>query len=683
MSKTTAKLDVLEAADPPINPSITQLTPINRITQLSDGTLVLHDIVVTSELPDSQGESVDYDSFKAASHEYMKWATVGEMHDPDRWDAGTVLKIFFDDVHRRATADIHVVDPTAVKKVLAKVYKAVSIHGEWLTRKLIKMDGRNVWRIVLKFIDEISLVPRGANPEATFAKRFVLAKIDVAKAEMSGAEVNDLPDSDFAYIEPGGSKDEGGKTVPRSLRHFPIHDEAHVRNALSRLAQSPFESKARPAVEAAARRMKIGEPAEEARKEADVSKAAVAAPAASPLLEGSYVPSASVTSVSPTGEVLEVDGKPVTPGTASNGSATTTVTVAKADPPAAATSTLPAKTKVSKADRKAAKVAKASSPLAVAKAAARAARELERVHKAVAKAKAPTVVKAKDGKKGKLKVDDAHAAIDSAQAMHDAHVDGHDEGMANAHAAIDAAANGDDDGDEVAKTLALQLIRERRVSKARVAKARKVAKSARRRVAKLRRGSGVSKVFRVLAKAGARHSASDLETIRGIHKATVELGYDGCVSKSDDGPVHDVATPAPATMAADPAPAVVAKADATPPPNAFDFEAALREAIPQIGAEATTQIKAALGAQFEELGKRVAKIESRGATGGPATAALGYFDPASGQWIPAEGRSGPVSKADALAAAAAVTEDPALRQRLGQEAGLAELKQTKPWQRVG
>lgn len=56
--------------------------------------------------------------------------------------------------------------------------------------------------------------------------------------------VNNLPDSAFAWIAPGGKKDSGGKTVPRSLRHFPHHDEggspdeAHVRNALARIPQS-------------------------------------------------------------------------------------------------------------------------------------------------------------------------------------------------------------------------------------------------------------------------------------------------------------------------------------------------------------------------------------------------------------------------------------------------------------
>ena len=44
------------------------------------------------------------------------------------------------------------------------------------------------------------------------------------KRDISTASRNDLPDSAFAYIEPGGTKDESGKTTPRSKRHFPIHD---------------------------------------------------------------------------------------------------------------------------------------------------------------------------------------------------------------------------------------------------------------------------------------------------------------------------------------------------------------------------------------------------------------------------------------------------------------------------
>lgn len=63
-------------------------------------------------------------------------------------------------------------------------------------------------------------------------------------AEWSTAEINNLPDSSFAYIEPGGTKDDSGKTTPRSLRHLPYKDaagkvdHAHVVNGIQRLPQT-------------------------------------------------------------------------------------------------------------------------------------------------------------------------------------------------------------------------------------------------------------------------------------------------------------------------------------------------------------------------------------------------------------------------------------------------------------
>ena len=67
---------------------------------------------------------------------------------------------------------------------------------------------------------------------------------EAEKAAWSRAFVNDLPDSAFLYVEPGGKKDESGRTVPRNLRHFPVRgadgklDLPHLRNALSRIPQS-------------------------------------------------------------------------------------------------------------------------------------------------------------------------------------------------------------------------------------------------------------------------------------------------------------------------------------------------------------------------------------------------------------------------------------------------------------
>jgi hypothetical protein len=79
----------------------------------------------------------------------------------------------------------------------------------------------------------------------------------VAEAEMTGKAINDLDDSAFAYVEPGGKKDASGKTIPRSKRHFPIQDKAHVRNALARAPQSPFGDKAMPKIKAAAKKFGI------------------------------------------------------------------------------------------------------------------------------------------------------------------------------------------------------------------------------------------------------------------------------------------------------------------------------------------------------------------------------------------------------------------------------------------
>ncbi|TMQ13315.1 MAG: hypothetical protein E6J91_18850 [Deltaproteobacteria bacterium] len=67
---------------------------------------------------------------------------------------------------------------------------------------------------------------------------------DLAKAQWTRAYINDLPDDAFLYVEPGGGKDDAGKTVPRRLRHFPFRDRGgdvdvpHLRNAIARIPQS-------------------------------------------------------------------------------------------------------------------------------------------------------------------------------------------------------------------------------------------------------------------------------------------------------------------------------------------------------------------------------------------------------------------------------------------------------------
>lgn len=73
---------------------------------------------------------------------------------------------------------------------------------------------------------------------------------DLAEREWDTAYVDDLPDSAFAIIMPGGTKDDEGKTTPRSLRKLPYKDKdgnidiPHLRNALARLPQVKGVSKA-------------------------------------------------------------------------------------------------------------------------------------------------------------------------------------------------------------------------------------------------------------------------------------------------------------------------------------------------------------------------------------------------------------------------------------------------------
>lgn len=69
-------------------------------------------------------------------------------------------------------------------------------------------------------------------------------------ALMTTSEINKLPDSAFAYIEPGGTKDDSGKTTPRSLRHYPVQDKPHAQNAWSR-ASAQIKSGAAKAKEIA------------------------------------------------------------------------------------------------------------------------------------------------------------------------------------------------------------------------------------------------------------------------------------------------------------------------------------------------------------------------------------------------------------------------------------------------
>jgi hypothetical protein len=65
---------------------------------------------------------------------------------------------------------------------------------------------------------------------------------DIFSARKSQAHLNELSDNDFAYIEAGGTRDWDNKTVPRSLRHFPVSTEEEVAQSIKALEVSSLSS---------------------------------------------------------------------------------------------------------------------------------------------------------------------------------------------------------------------------------------------------------------------------------------------------------------------------------------------------------------------------------------------------------------------------------------------------------
>lgn len=103
------------------------------------------------------------------------------------------------------------------------------------------------------------------------------AREEVQREAWTTRYVNDLPDSAFLYIAPGGQQDGEGKTEPRALRHFPVRDHhgaldaAHLRNAIARAPQADVPATVRRRVQERARALLAKLP-EEKKKEKEVDR---------------------------------------------------------------------------------------------------------------------------------------------------------------------------------------------------------------------------------------------------------------------------------------------------------------------------------------------------------------------------------------------------------------------------
>ena len=193
---------------------------ISKTESQDDGTVKVWGYA-SSQAVDSDGEVITADAMKAAIPDYMKFGAVREMHGSNA--AGTAIEIAVED-DGRTFFGAHIVDPIAVTKVRAGVYKGFSIGG-----KVTARDDLNKSVIKGLNLTEISLVDRPANPDATFT----CYKADGAKPESDEAK----PESDEAGVVAGGSEVEpDDETKPESSKtsgsQFTVAEMAALRDLL-------------------------------------------------------------------------------------------------------------------------------------------------------------------------------------------------------------------------------------------------------------------------------------------------------------------------------------------------------------------------------------------------------------------------------------------------------------------
>lgn len=150
------------------------------------------------------------------------------------------------------------------KKVMAaitqhkgKLSKSLALQGIFKDHIIVRdMEDGKIFRMEMTRSEVGDVALEGLSE---VRQVFVPVKEPSEKAVWSTAFVNNLPDSSFLYVAPGGTKDAESKTTPRSLRFFPVKDAdgvvdlPHLRNALARISQANIPQAAKDRATTAAR----------------------------------------------------------------------------------------------------------------------------------------------------------------------------------------------------------------------------------------------------------------------------------------------------------------------------------------------------------------------------------------------------------------------------------------------
>ena len=168
-----------------MNLTFNRYAEITKVEPQDDGTLKVYGYA-SSGAVDSDGEVIQPEAIKAALPDYMKFGAVREMHQP--MAAGTAIEATVED-DGKTFFGAHIVDPIAVKKVGAGVYKGFSVGGKVLSR-----DADNKKIITGIKLVEVSLVDRPANPEAVFTM-YKAEGVDEKPAEEPAPEAAPVADA--------------------------------------------------------------------------------------------------------------------------------------------------------------------------------------------------------------------------------------------------------------------------------------------------------------------------------------------------------------------------------------------------------------------------------------------------------------------------------------------------------
>lgn len=155
---------------------------INKHEDNLDGTLSILGCV-SSDVVDAHGERITADAMRKAIPEYMKWATIKEMHKSNT--AVGVAKSLEVDENGNTWIECILADKEAILKVKTGTFKGFSLGGDQVVRDAINKS------IIIGFrMNEISLVDRPANPKAMFS----VFKADFNENELGNQEPEVAPE---------------------------------------------------------------------------------------------------------------------------------------------------------------------------------------------------------------------------------------------------------------------------------------------------------------------------------------------------------------------------------------------------------------------------------------------------------------------------------------------------------